>query len=136
MDLHVSHCFVTVHDHDAALPFYRDALGLRVHTDVSFEAGMRWLTLTSATQPELEIVLMEPHGGPGAADADAVLALAAKGSLNALIFDTDDLDASFEQVRAWGAEVLQEPMDQPYGYRDCAFRDPSGNMIRLSQPKA
>ncbi len=136
MNLTVSHCFLTVHDHAAALPFYRDALGLRVHTDVSPEPGMRWLTLTTTTQPELEIVLMEPHGGPGAADADELLALAAKGSLNALIFDTDDVDASFEQVRAWGAEVLQEPMDQPYGYRDCAFRDPSGNMIRLSQPKA
>jgi predicted enzyme related to lactoylglutathione lyase len=135
MDLHVSHCFLTVHDHDAALPFYRDALGLRVHTDVSMEA-MRWLTLTTATQPELEIVLMEPHGGPGAADADELLALAAKGSLNALIFDTDDLDADFERIRAWGAEVLQEPMDQFYGVRDCAFRDPSGNMIRLSQAKA
>jgi predicted enzyme related to lactoylglutathione lyase len=78
---------------------------------------------------------MNPSAGPGAPDADAVLTLTAKGSMNGLIFATADVDADFEKIRAAGAEVLQEPIDQPYGVRDCAFRDPSGNMIRLSQSR-
>jgi catechol 2,3-dioxygenase-like lactoylglutathione lyase family enzyme len=135
MDLRLSHCFVTVHDHDAALAFYRDGLGLRVHTDVTGE-GMRWLTLSPPSQPGLEIVLMHPQGGSGAADAGTLLALAAKGSLEGPIFATEDVDGDFEHLRAHGAEVLQEPIDQPYGVRDCAFRDPSGNMVRLSQRKS
>jgi catechol 2,3-dioxygenase-like lactoylglutathione lyase family enzyme len=135
MDLRLSHCFVTVDDQDAALAFYRDGLGLTVHTDVAGD-GMRWLTLSPPSQPALQIVLMEPRGGPGAADADALLALAAKGSLDGLIFATDDVDGDFEHLRAYGAEVLQEPIDEPYGVRDCAFRDPAGNMVRLSQRKS
>jgi catechol 2,3-dioxygenase-like lactoylglutathione lyase family enzyme len=135
MDLRLSHCFVTVDDQDAALAFYRDGLGLTVHTDVAGD-GMRWLTLSPPSQPALQIVLMEPRGGPGAADADALVALAAKGSLDGLIFATDDVDGDFEHLRAYGAEVLQEPIDEPYGVRDCAFRDPAGNMVRLSQRKS
>lgn len=132
MDLTLSHTFLTVHDLDLALAFYRDVLELDVHTDVSMD-GFRWLTLSPRSQPELEIGLMDPHVGPGAPDGDAVLALTLKGSLNGLIFTTTHVDRDFEKIRAAGAEVLQEPMDQPYGVRDCAFRDPSGNMIRLSQ---
>jgi catechol 2,3-dioxygenase-like lactoylglutathione lyase family enzyme len=132
MDLSLSHCFVTVHDPDLALAFYRDALGLEVRNDVSAE-GFRWVTLSPPSQPDIEIVLVEPHAGHSTADGDALLGLLTKGSLNGVIFRTDDLDDTFEKVRAGGAEVLQEPIHQPYGVRDCAFRDPSGNMVRISQ---
>ena len=133
MNLTLSHCFVSVHDIDLALAFYRDVVELDVHTDVTMD-GFRWVTVSPKGQPDVEIGLMDPRMGPGSADADAVLALTAKGALNALIFATDDVDADFDKIRATGAEVMQEPIDQPYGVRDCAFRDPSGNMVRLSQP--
>ncbi len=132
MDLTLSHCFLTVHDPELALAFYRDALGLTVRNDVSM-GDFRWLTVSPPSQPDVEIVLMEPHAGR-AEDGDALLTLLTKGSLNGVIFTTADVDAAFEKIRASGAEVLQEPIDQPYGVRDCAFRDPSGNMIRFSQP--
>jgi catechol 2,3-dioxygenase-like lactoylglutathione lyase family enzyme len=130
MDLHLSHCFVTVHDPDIALAFYRDVLGLDVRNDVTAE-GFRWVTLSPPSQHDVEIVLVEPHAGHAADDGDALQSLLVKGSLNGLIFRTADLDGTFEKIRAAGAEVLQEPIEQPYGVRDCAFRDPSGNMIRL-----
>ena len=132
MTLSLSHCFVTVQDPDVSLVFYRDVLGLELRNDVAME-GFRWLTFSPKSQPTVEIVLSEPHGGRPQEDGDALAALLAKGSLNAVIFSTPDLDDTFEQVRASGAEVLQEPIDQPWGARDCAFRDPSGNMIRISQ---
>jgi len=132
MDLKLSHTFLDVHDIDLALAFYRDVLGLDVHTDVTMD-DFRWVTLSPKSQPDLEIGLMDPRKGPGAPDGDAVLTLTAKGSMNGLIFVTADVDGDFEKVRAAGAEVLQEPITQPYGVRDCAFRDPSGNMIRFSQ---
>jgi catechol 2,3-dioxygenase-like lactoylglutathione lyase family enzyme len=133
MDLTISHCFITVHDPDLALSFYRDVLGLEVRNDVAAE-GFRWVTLSPSSQPELEIVLVEPGAGHSAEDGDALLGLLTKGSLNGVIFKTADIDGTFEKIRASGAEVLQEPIDQFYGVRDCAFRDPSGNMIRISQP--
>jgi catechol 2,3-dioxygenase-like lactoylglutathione lyase family enzyme len=132
MDLSLSHCFVTVHDPDLALAFYRDVLGLQVRNDVSAE-GFRWVTLSPPSQPDIEIVLVEPHAGHSGGDGDALLSLLTKGALNGVIFRTDDLDGTFEKVRAAGAEVLQEPINQPYGMRDCAFRDPSGNMVRINQ---
>jgi catechol 2,3-dioxygenase-like lactoylglutathione lyase family enzyme len=132
MDLKLSHTFLDVHDIDLALAFYRDVLELDVHTDVTMD-DFRWVTMSPKSQPDLEIGLMDPRQGPGAPDADAVLTLTAKGSMNGLIFVTADVDGDFEKVRAAGAEVLQEPITQPYGVRDCAFRDPSGNMIRFSQ---
>jgi len=132
MDLSLSHCFITVHDPDEALAFYRDALGLELHSDVS-QGGYRWIALTTASQPELEIVLVETHAGRPAQDGDALRELLTRGSLRGAIFRTSDLDTTFERVRASGAEVLQEPTDQPWGVRDCAFRDPSGNMIRINQ---
>ena len=132
MTISLSHCYVTVHDPELALTFYRDALGLEVRKDVSSE-GFRWVTLSSATQPEIEIVLTEPHAGHSAADGDALLALLTKGSLPGLLFSTPDLDGMFEKIRASGAEVLQEPIQQWWGPRDCAFRDPSGNMVRISE---
>jgi predicted enzyme related to lactoylglutathione lyase len=134
MDISLSHCFVTVHDPGAALGFYRDALALELRTDVSAE-GFRWLTLSPRSQPDIEVVLVEPGAGHSPADGEALLTLLTKGSLNGVIFRTEDLDATFEKVRASGAEVLQEPTDQPYGVRDCAFRDPSGNMVRICAPR-
>ncbi|WP_418956775.1 VOC family protein [Streptomyces tritici] len=136
MDINLSTCFITVDDHDRALPFYRDVLGLEVRNDVGFE-GMRWVTVGSPDQPDIDIVLETPVADPGAspADRDAVTALMAKGLLRGVIFRTDDVDATFERIRAAGGDVLQEPTDQPYGVRDCAFRDPAGNMIRFSQPR-
>jgi predicted enzyme related to lactoylglutathione lyase len=136
MDLTLSHCFIAVHDHDKALAFYHDVLGLEVRNDVSFE-GMRWVTVGSPAQPGVDIVLEPPSANPDASPADkqALEQLLAKGMLRAVAFVTGDCDATFERIRAAGGEVLQAPMDQPYGVRDCAFRDPSGNMLRFSQPR-
>ncbi|MFJ5987608.1 VOC family protein [Lentzea sp. NPDC092896] len=131
----LSHTFLFVHDQDAALKFYRDVIGLEVRTDESIE-DYRWLTVGPAAQPDVEIGLS--HIGPPVppTDHEALHALLAKGSLHGVIFVVNDVDAKFEQVRAAGAEVLQEPVDQFYGVRDCAFRDPSGNMIRFSSPRS
>ncbi len=136
MNLTVSHTFITVSDQEQALQFYRDVIGLKVVNDVAFD-GLRWLSLTPPAQPGVEIVLQVPEQYPdiSPADRDAMAALVAKGLLAGVIFATDDCDATFEQLRAAGAEVLQEPIDQPYGVRDCAFRDPAGNMLRFSQPR-
>jgi catechol 2,3-dioxygenase-like lactoylglutathione lyase family enzyme len=137
MNLTVSHTFITVSDQDQALQFYRDVIGLKVVNDVAFD-GLRWLSLTPPAQPGVEIVLQVPEQYPdiSPADRDAIAALVAKGLLAGVIFATDDCDATFEQLRAAGAEVLQEPIDQPYGVRDCAFRDPAGNMLRFSQSRS
>ncbi|MFF4103219.1 VOC family protein [Streptomyces sp. NPDC001903] len=136
MEIKLSQCFIAVDDHDKALAFYRDALGLEVRNDVAFE-GMRWVTVGSPAQPDVEIVLEPPAANPNAAPADrqAMAELLAKGMLRGVIFSTDDVDAAFERIRAAGGEVLQEPADQPYGVRDCAFRDPAGNMLRFNQPR-
>lgn len=132
MAISLQYCNITVNDLDQSLAFYRDALGLDVRNDVGSQ-GFRWVTLGSAAQPGLEIVLSEPHAGRNQADGDALQELLTKGVLPIVVFRTDDLDAAFEKVRAFGAEVLQEPMEQAWGPRDCAFRDPSGNMVRISQ---
>ena len=123
---------VTVNDVDEAIGFYRDALGLEVQNDVA-SGEHRWVTLGTDTQPGLGIVISEPHAGRSQADGDAMQELLTKGSLPLLVFSSDDVDGAFERIRATGAEVLQEPMDQPWGPRDCAFRDPSGNTVRISQ---
>jgi catechol 2,3-dioxygenase-like lactoylglutathione lyase family enzyme len=134
MNLTLSQCFVIVHDPDLALAFYRDALGLELRNDVGKE-DFRWLTVGAASQPDVAIVLTNYlNGSP--ADSDALAALVAKGALNGVHFHTDDLDASFEKLRASGAEIVQEPTDQPWGTRDLAVRDPSGNMVRIDQPPA
>jgi catechol 2,3-dioxygenase-like lactoylglutathione lyase family enzyme len=132
MTLSLQACNITVNDVDESLGFYRDALGLEVQNDVS--AGeFRWLTLGSPAQPGLGIVLSVPHAGRSQVEGDALQELLVKGSLPFLVFATDDVDALFEKVRASGAEVLQEPIDQGWGQRDCAFRDPSGNTVRIAQ---
>lgn len=132
MTIALQYCHITVNDPDASLGFYRDALGLVVRNDVASD-GFRWVTLSSDDQPDLQIVLSEPHAGRSQADGDTLQELLTKGVLPMTVFRTDDLDATFERVRASGAEVLQEPIDQPWGPRDCAFRDPSGNMVRIQQ---
>jgi catechol 2,3-dioxygenase-like lactoylglutathione lyase family enzyme len=137
MDLTLSQCFIAVDDHDAALAFYRDVLGLEVRNDVQAK-GMFWLSVGPAAQPDVTIVLEPPVADPDASQADkeAAASLLAKGLLRGVIFATDDCDATFQRIRAAGAEVLQEPTDQFYGVRDCAFRDPAGNMLRFSQPRS
>jgi predicted enzyme related to lactoylglutathione lyase len=135
MDIKLSQCFIAVDDHDRAIAFYRDVLGLEVRSDVGFE-GMRWVTVGSPTQPDVNIVLEPPAADPNVSpdDKQAMAELMAKGLLRGVIFATDDCDATFERISAAGGEVLQEPVDQPYGVRDCAFRDPTGNLLRFTQP--
>jgi catechol 2,3-dioxygenase-like lactoylglutathione lyase family enzyme len=131
MTVTVSAMFIPVHDPDEALGFYRDALDLEVRNDVASD-GFRWVTVGAPGQ-DVDIVLFQPHGGLSPVEGDALLGLVTKGSLQAAIFRAEDLDATFEKVRASGAEVLQEPVAQPWGAKDCAFRDPSGNMVRIAQ---
>ena len=134
MELTLSTCFVQVHDPDIALAFYRDTLGLEVRNDVANE-GFRWITVGSAAQPGVSIVITNYlNGSPD--DNDMIAALIAKGALNGVHFRADDLDAAFAKVRAAGAEIVQEPTEQFWGTRDFAIRDPSGNMVRVDQPPA
>ncbi|MBD8103138.1 VOC family protein [Plantibacter sp. VKM Ac-2885] len=132
MTISLQYCNITVNDVDEAIAFYADALGLEVRNDVA-NGGFRWVTLGSDAQPGLDIVVSEPHAGRSQADGDALQALLTKGVLPMLVFRADDLDATFERVRASGADVLQEPKEMGWGARDCAFRDPSGNLVRISQ---
>jgi predicted enzyme related to lactoylglutathione lyase len=136
MDVKFDACFLSVDDHDKAIAFYRDALGFEVRNDVR-AYGMRWTTVGPPSQPEINIVLEPPAADPGISptDREALSDLLAKGLLRGLNFKTADLDGIFERVQATGAEVVQEPMDQSYG-RDCAFRDPAGNMIRILQTRS
>ena len=133
MTVSISHVHVLVDDPDAALAFYRDTLGLTVTNEVEHE-GFRWITLATESQPEIQIVLSQPHGGRSQADGDALAALLAKGMLGMVFFQSDDLDATFEKLAAApGVEVLQEPVSQPWGARDIAVRDPAGNHVRIEQ---
>lgn len=132
MEITLSQCFVIVTDPDAALEFYREALGLDLRNDVA-NGGFRWITVGSPAQPSVSIVLTNyVNGGP--ADNEAVGALVAKGALNGVHFHTDDLDAAFRKATEWGAEIVSNPADQPWGTRDFALRDPAGNLIRIDQP--
>jgi uncharacterized glyoxalase superfamily protein PhnB len=134
MNLTLSQCFVIVHDSDSALAFYRDTLGLAQRSDVN-KGDFFWITVGAASQSDVSIVLTNYlNGSP--ADSDALAALVAKGALNGVHFHSDDLDATFDKLVAAEAEIVQEPTDQPWGTRDCAVRDPSGNMIRIDQPPA
>jgi catechol 2,3-dioxygenase-like lactoylglutathione lyase family enzyme len=135
MNLTISHTFLFVHDQDQALDFYTRVLGMEARSDAQME-HMRWLTVGPPDQPEIEINLFAPGPPLPPDDAEEVRRLLAKGSLGTLIFRTDDCRAAFERVSAAGVEVLQEPIEQSYGVLDCAFRDPSGNHIRISQELA
>ncbi|WP_037571277.1 VOC family protein [Phaeacidiphilus oryzae] len=132
--LTVQSCFIAVDDHDKAIAFYCGALGLEVQNDVGFE-GMRWVTVGSPAQPDVSIVLEPPAADPAASPADrqAALELLAKGLLRGVIFATPDCDATFDRIKEAGGDVIQEPTDMPYGVRDCAFRDPAGNLLRFVQ---
>jgi catechol 2,3-dioxygenase-like lactoylglutathione lyase family enzyme len=134
MDLSLSSCFVQVHDPDLALVFYHNVLGLELLNDVASEE-FRWITVGSVAQPGVTIVLTNYVCGTPA-DSDAMAALLAKGALHGVNFRTDDLFATFEKVRASGADIVQEPTEQPWGTRDCAVRDPSGNLVRIDQAPA
>ncbi len=134
MNLTLSKCFVLVHDPDLALAFYRDELDLELRNDVA-RGDFRWITVGAASQPDVAIVLTNYlNGSP--ADTDTLAALVAKGALNGVHFHTDDLDATFDKLHASGVEIVQEPTEQPWGTRDCAVRDPSGNLVRIDQPPA
>ena len=134
MNVKLRHAFLIVDDHDKAVAFYRDVLGFEVRSDVKY-GGMRWVTVGSPDQPDINIVLEPPAADPGisASDRQTIGDLLAKGLLRGLNFSTPDLQGTFDRVQATGVDVVQEPMDMPYGTRECAFRDPAGNMIRLIQ---
>jgi catechol 2,3-dioxygenase-like lactoylglutathione lyase family enzyme len=134
MDITIHYAFLPHTDPDASLAFYRDTLGFEVRNDVGYQ-GLRWITVGPPNQPGTSIVLHPPATDPGITDEErrTVLELIAKGSYTAITLATDDLDTLFGKLEANGAEVLQEPADQPYGVRDCAFRDPAGNMVRIQQ---
>lgn len=136
MDISIQYTFLPHTDAEASLAFYRDVLGFELRNDVGYD-GMRWLTLGSTSQPEVSIVLTPPAVDPGITDDErrVIEEMIAKGTYAAIVLATDDVDGAFNQVQATGAEVAQEPIDQPYGVRDCAFRDPAGNMVRIQQPR-
>ena len=134
MDITISASFLPHNDPDAALAFYRDTLGFKVSNDVGYR-GMRWITVEPADQPGVSIVLHPPGADPGVTDDErrTIVEMMAKGTYAGILLATSDLDGTFERLQAGGAEVVQEPTEQPYGVRDCAFRDPAGNMIRIQE---
>jgi uncharacterized glyoxalase superfamily protein PhnB len=134
MDLTIYSSFLPHNDPEASLGFYRDILGFEVRADVG-HGGMRWITVGPTNQPSTSVVLHPPAADPGiTADERRMIAeMMAKGTYGMLLLATDDVDGTFDRLRAGGAEVVQEPTDQPYGVRDCAFRDPAGNHIRINQ---
>jgi catechol 2,3-dioxygenase-like lactoylglutathione lyase family enzyme len=137
MNLKLSSCTLAVHDLHEALGFYRDVLGFEVRDDIEFE-GTRRVSVGLPSQPDLQIFLESPGVERGASPAErqAIEDLMTKGLLGRLVFLTDDCDDTFMHIEAANAEVMQEPINQPDGVRDCAFRDPSGNMLRFTQPPA
>ena len=134
MEISIHYAFLPHTDAEAALTFYRDALGFEVRKDVGYQ-DMRWITVGPVGQPGPSIVLHPPAVDPGITDAEraTILDLIAKGSYGAVTLASDDLDELFEKLVAAGADVVQEPTDQDYGVRDCAFRDPAGNLIRINE---
>ena len=136
MDLTISASFLPQTDPDASLAFYRDVLGFEVRKDVGFN-GLRWITVGPVGQPGTSVVLYPPTGDPGVTEAErqTVAEMMAKGTYAVILLATTDVDGTFDRLQAHDAEVVQEPTDQPYGVRDCAFRDPAGNLIRIQQQK-
>ncbi len=134
MDIKIHSAFLPQNDPDAALAFYRDTLGFEVRNDVGYN-GMRWITVGPVGQPETSIVLHPPAADPGVTEEErrVIAEMMAKGTYAMLVLSAKDLDAVFDQLQAKGAEIVQEPMDQPYGVRDCAVRDPAGNLLRIQQ---
>jgi uncharacterized glyoxalase superfamily protein PhnB len=136
MDLTIAQSYLPQDDPDAALSFWRDTLGFEVRGDVGYQ-GMRWITVGPVGQPATSIVLHPPAATPGLTDDErrTITEMMAKGSFASINLATSNVDDTFEAVAASGAEVVQEPIDQPYGIRDCAFRDPAGNMVRIQQAR-
>jgi catechol 2,3-dioxygenase-like lactoylglutathione lyase family enzyme len=134
MDITIHHSFLPHTDPEASVAFYRDLLGFEVRNDVGYQ-GMRWITVGPAGQPDTSIVLHPPTAQPDLTEDEqrTILELMAKGSYFGVNLAVDDVDDAFARFEAGGAEVVQEPTDQPYGVRDCAFRDPSGNLIRVQE---
>ena len=134
MDLTIHQAYLPHDDPDAALAFYRDTLGFEVRLDVGYE-GLRWITVGPVNQPDTSIVLSPPAVEPGLTDDErrTIVEMMAKGTYAGLVLATPDIDGTFEQLQASGAEIVQEPIDQPYGVRDCAVRDPAGNLLRIQQ---
>jgi catechol 2,3-dioxygenase-like lactoylglutathione lyase family enzyme len=134
MDIIIHASFLPHEDPDASLAFYRDTLGFEVRDDVGYD-GMRWITVGPPGRPGTSIVLQPPAADPGVTDAErrTIAEMMAKGTYTGILLATADLDGVFERLRAAAAELVQEPTEQPYGVRDCAFRDPAGNMIRIQE---
>jgi catechol 2,3-dioxygenase-like lactoylglutathione lyase family enzyme len=134
MDITISASLLPHDDPDASLAFYRDTLGFEVRNDVG-TGTMRWITVGPVDQPETSIVLTPPAVDPGITDDERrmIREMMAKGTYGWILLGTKDLDGTFERVQAGDAEVVQEPTEQPYGVRDCAFRDPAGNMVRIQE---
>ena len=134
MDITIYQTLLPQDDPDAALAFYRDALGFEVRDDVKY-GGMHWITVGPPDQPGTSIVLYPPAATPGVTDDErrTIAEMMAKGTFASINLATADLDGTFERLQASDAEVVQEPTDQPYGVRDCAFRDPAGNLIRIQE---
>ena len=136
MDITIHQTVLPHDDPEAALAFYRDTLGFEVRNDVGYK-GMRWLTVGPPDQPQTSIVLYPPDATPGITEDEqrTIAEMMAKGTYASINLATKDLDATFERLQAGDAEVVQEPTDQPYGIRDCAFRDPAGNMLRIQESR-
>jgi predicted enzyme related to lactoylglutathione lyase len=134
MDLTIHTTFLPHNDPEESLAFYRDKLGFEVRQDVG-SGRMRWITVGPADQPGTSVLLAPPAADPGITDDErrTIVEMMAKGTYGWILLATSDLDGTFERVQASGAEVVQEPIDQPYGARDCAFRDPAGNLIRIQE---
>ena len=134
MNITIHSTLLPHNDPDASLAFYRDRLGFEVRNDVEY-GGMHWITVAPPGQPEVSIVLYPPEATPGITDDErrTIAEMMAKGTFASINLATPDLDATFEQLQAGDAEVVQEPTDQPYGIRDCSFRDPSGNLLRIQE---
>jgi uncharacterized glyoxalase superfamily protein PhnB len=134
MDVIIHSSFLPHDDPDAALAFYRDTLGFEVRNDVGYK-GMRWITVGPADQPATSVVLYPPAATPGITEDErrTIAEMMAKGTFATLLLATKDLDRMFERLQASDAEVVQEPTEQPYGVRDCAVRDPAGNLIRVQE---
>ncbi|MFD8276277.1 VOC family protein [Streptomyces flaveolus] len=134
MDISLHWTFLPHHDPEASLAFYRDTLGFEVRGDVG-EGALRWITVGPAGRPETSLVLEPPATAPGITDEErrTITEMMAKGTYARITLATDDLDATFARLRSGGAEVVQEPAEQPYGLRDCAVRDPAGNLVRVNE---
>lgn len=134
MDITITASFLPHVDPEASLTFYRDVLGFEVRNDVGYE-GMRWITVGPPGQPGTSIVLQPPVSDPGVTEAETrtITEMMAKGTYAGILLASDDLDGLFARLQSTSAEVVQEPVDQPYGVRDCALRDPAGNLIRIQQ---